>query len=172
VLSASRVIEVAAVDWQAAAAGQRYTLHPGDVACGLRDDRLHTLLGSCVAVVLTDPRRTVAAMCHVVHARLPEAGLRAADTAYGEHALAAMDLLLRQRGISPALCEAFVVGGGNMFPALVSDDAVGERNVRWALAALASRQVRVVFQDVGGAAYRRMAWTVGDGTPEVASVPV
>jgi chemotaxis protein CheD len=31
------------------------TLHPGDVVLGLRGDRLQTLLGSCVAVVLTDP---------------------------------------------------------------------------------------------------------------------
>ena len=157
---------------QSAIVPQRYTLHPGDVAFGLRDDRLQTLLGSCVAVVLTDPRRTLATMCHVVHARLPEAGPPGGDTAYGDHALTAMDMLLRQHGISLALCEAFVVGGGNMFPAMVSSDAIGERNVRWALQALARRRVRVVFQDVGGASYRRMAWTIGRGVPEVVAVPV
>jgi chemotaxis protein CheD len=47
---------------------QIYTLHPGDVACGERGDRLETLLGSCVAIILTDPRRTIGAMCHIVHA--------------------------------------------------------------------------------------------------------
>lgn len=31
------------------------TLHPGDVVLGTRGDRLQTLLGSCVAIVLTDP---------------------------------------------------------------------------------------------------------------------
>jgi chemotaxis protein CheD len=35
------------------------TLLPGDVAVGARGMRLETLLGSCVAIVLTDPRRTV-----------------------------------------------------------------------------------------------------------------
>ena len=46
---------------------QVFTLHPGDVAVGVRGDRLETLLAAGVAIVLTDPRRTVGAMCHVVH---------------------------------------------------------------------------------------------------------
>ena len=35
-------------------------LLPGDTALGYAGDRMKTLLGSCVAVILTDPRRTVA----------------------------------------------------------------------------------------------------------------
>ena len=46
-----------------------HTLHPGDLAFATRGERLDTLLGSCVAIVLTDPRRTVGVMCHIVHAR-------------------------------------------------------------------------------------------------------
>ena len=49
-------------------------LAPGDVAIGTRGDRFETLLGSCVAIVLTDPRRTVGAMCHIVHAMPAPAG--------------------------------------------------------------------------------------------------
>ena len=48
--------------------GLVHVLHPGDVACGERGERFETLLGSCVAIVLTDPRRTIGAMCHIVHA--------------------------------------------------------------------------------------------------------
>ena len=43
-------------------AGSLQILNPGDVAVGQRGDRLETLLGSCVAIVLTDPRRTIGAM--------------------------------------------------------------------------------------------------------------
>ena len=32
-----------------------HMLHPGDVSCAHGDDRLETLLRSCVAVVITDP---------------------------------------------------------------------------------------------------------------------
>ena len=114
-----------------------HVLHPGDVVCAERGVRLETLLGSCVAIVLTDPRRTVGVMCHVVHSRLPAHGQQDLNTAYGEAALAAMAQRLLARGIAPALCEAFLVGGGNMFPALVGEAHVGAHNVRWALAALA-----------------------------------
>ena len=79
---------------------------------------------------------------------------------------------LLARGIAPALCDAFLVGGGNMFPALVTDAHVGEHNVRWALAALARTKVRLVLQDTGGATYRRIGWTVGAGAPDIAAVPV
>ena len=42
--------------------GAVFDLMPGDVALGTAGDQLKTLLGSCVSVILTDPRRTVGAM--------------------------------------------------------------------------------------------------------------
>ena len=148
-----------------------HTLHPGDVVCGNQGERMDTLLGSCVAVILTDPRRTVGAMCHIVHAGHAADG--AVETsAYGHAALDAMDALLRARGIQPGLCEAYVIGGGNMFPGLFTQSHVGETNARWALDALAQRGVRVVYQDVGGNQYRRLRWAVGGDAPHVTSVPV
>jgi chemotaxis protein CheD len=146
-------------------------LHPGGVACVVRGQRLETLLGSCVAILLTDPRRTLGAMCHVVHASCP-AGGHGGNTVYGEAALDAMARLLCQRGLTLRLCQAVVLGGGNMFPTLHGQGHVGERNVAWALQALAGEGVAVVDQDVGGTAYRRVRWTVGDAAAEVARVPV
>lgn len=147
------------------------TLHPGDVVCAERGESLDTLLGSCVAVILTDPRRTLGAMCHIVHAGHAAAG--AAETsAYGHAALDAMDMLLRVRGINPALCEAYVYGGGNMFPGLFTQSHVGETNARWTLDALAQRHVRVIAHDLGGRQYRRLRWTVGTDEPQVTGVPV
>jgi chemotaxis protein CheD len=147
------------------------TLHPGDVVCAERGERLDTLLGSCVAVILTDPRRTLGAMCHIVHAGHAAEG--AVETnAYGRAALNAMDALLRARGIEPALCDAYVVGGGNMFPGLFTQSHVGETNALWTLEALARRKVRIVFHDLGGRMYRRLRWTVGTDEPQVTGVPV
>jgi chemotaxis protein CheD len=150
---------------------QIYTLHPGDVVCGERGDRLETLLGSCVAIILTDPRRTIGAMCHIVHAG-QSASSAPANAAYADVALATMYRLLRQCGIDPTQCEAYLYGGGNMFPDLVSQGHVGERNARWVCDALAEDGVRVLAQDLGGCAYRRLSWTVGMGAPQVTSVPI
>jgi chemotaxis protein CheD len=151
--------------------GAVHVLHPGDIAAGERGDRLETLLGSCVAIVLTDPRRTVGVMCHIVHSKPPLHGARPSG-AYAEVALAAMYRLLVQRGITPRLCEAFVYGGGNMFPGLFTQGHVGDDNVRWALDALAHDGIRVLVHEHGGTSYRRLGWTIGPGLPEVTAVAV
>lgn len=154
----------------AAFGATRTTLYPGDVACGMRGDRFETLLGSCIAVVLTDPRRTVGAMCHIVHST--SAGSTPRDSAWGDVALDLMYDLLRERGITPHLCEAYIYGGGNMFPGLCQGEHVGASNARWVLQALAAGGVRVLLQDVGGNTYRRLSWTVGPDAPQATAVTV
>lgn len=147
------------------------TLHPGDVACVNRGEQLETLLGSCVSVILTDPRRTVGAMCHIVHANDRSGGERSGN-AHGPAALETMERLLITRGIQPQLCEAFVFGGGNMFPDLYGNTHVGHANAHWVQRALAQRGVRVLRDDLGGRFYRQVRWTVGDDEPQVRCVPV
>jgi len=141
------------------------------VALGQHGDRLETLLGSCVAIVITDPRRTVGVMCHIVHSRPAPSGTRATG-AYADVALATMVDLLRQRGITARLCEAYVYGGGNMFPELEQGTSVGDGNADWALGALASLGIRVLAVDLGGATYRRLSWTIGRAAPQVITTAV
>ena len=148
-----------------------HTLHPGDLAFATRGERLDTLLGSCVAIVLTDPRRTVGVMCHIVHAR-PAPSNAARSAAYADVALAGMYRLLRDNAIAPRLCEAYVYGGGNMFPDLVQSSSVGDDNATWVFDALAADGIPVLAHDVGGAVYRRLRWTVGSGAPQVTAVQV
>jgi chemotaxis protein CheD len=147
------------------------TLHPGDVALGSRGEVFETLLGSCVSVILTDPRRTVGAMSHIVHAGQPQAG-EGDNTAHAEVAFERMFALLQGVGISPGLCEAYVYGGGNMFPALVRGRHVGQSNADTVLRTLRHTGIRVLVNDLGGQAYRRLRWTVGPDQPLVTAVPV
>jgi chemotaxis protein CheD len=146
-----------------------HTLHPGDVVCATLGERLQTLLGSCVAVVLTDPRRTVGVMCHIVHTGPAR---QAVDTAGAECALAAMRAALRRHGLQPGQCEAYVYGGGNMFPKLYAQAHVGAANTEWVLKALAHDGVPVLVCDVGGNRFRQLAWTVGKHAPQVTAVEV
>ncbi|RZL02050.1 MAG: hypothetical protein EOP36_08920 [Rubrivivax sp.] len=150
--------------------GQVHTLHPGDVVCAHQGDRLETLLGSCVAILLTDPHRTVGAMCHIVHSNATATARR--TTCHASTALATMYQLLRQKGFAPHLCKAYVYGGGNMFPALATTSHVGDVNASWALHALRQDRVDVVEHDLGGHAYRRVAWTIGSPRPLVEAVRV
>ena len=141
-------------------------LHPGDVACGTRGDRFETLLGSCVAVLMTDPRRTIGVMCHIVH----PGGDPEGDPCFGAAAFARMHRLLADHNIVPRLCQAWVVGGGNMFPDRYAKTHVGDANARWVLRTLVDGGVHVVGHDLGGPRYRRVHWTVGPGGPRVTSV--
>lgn len=146
-------------------------LHPGDVVCAHRGDRLETLLGSCVAILLTDPHHTVGAMCHIVHANAATATARLTNC-HASTALATMYRLLKAEGLAPQLCKAYVYGGGNMFPALPNHSHVGEANANWALQALLHGGVDVVHHDLGGSTYRRVAWTIGSQAPRVEAVRV
>jgi chemotaxis protein CheD len=141
-------------------------LMPGDIAVGLVGDQLKTLLGSCVSIILTDPRRTVGAMCHIVHVGKPNMA-NTRNTAYGSVAMQELFARLQHLGISPKLCQAYVYGGGNMFPHLFSKRHVGDANVEWALAFLAEHHITVLHQDLGGHGYRKVAWTVGADAPMV-----
>jgi chemotaxis protein CheD len=144
-------------------------LMPGDVALGQTGAQFKTLLGSCVSVILTDPRRTVASMCHIVHVGLPNAENRH-NTAYGVAAMHAMFTQLRARGINPALCQAYVFGGGNMFPQLFREKHVGAKNADWVLQYLEAQGVAVLSQCLGGNGYRKVSWTVGPQSPVVETV--
>jgi chemotaxis receptor (MCP) glutamine deamidase CheD len=54
-----------------AAAAVVHVVHPGELAIGRRGERLETLLGSCVAVLLHDPEARIGALCHIVHGGEP-----------------------------------------------------------------------------------------------------
>jgi chemotaxis protein CheD len=142
---------------------------PGDVALAFAQDQLKTLLGSCVSVILTDPKRTVAAMCHIVHVGKPNAA-NIRNTAYGVVAMDEMFARLRRVGVTPKLCEAYVFGGGNMFPHLFMARHVGASNSEWVLDYLHAQSIQVVDSCLGGNGYRKVAWTVGPTEPLVETV--
>lgn len=144
---------------------------PGEVALGTAGDELRTLLGSCVSVILTDPRRTVGVMCHIVHVGTPNAANRH-NTAYGEVAMDAMFSKLQAVGIPAQRCEAYVYGGGNMFPGIVSGTSVGDRNAQWVMEFLEDHGIHVVDVSLGGTSYRKVSWRVGAAEPKVDNVSI
>ncbi len=146
-----------------------FELMPGDVAVGAAGDTLKTLLGSCVSVILTDARRTVGVMCHIVHVGHPNAANQH-NTAFGSVAMAEMTRRLCAVGFAPRACQAYVIGGGNMFPGLVTHHHVGLNNIDWVMGYLAHHKIVVLKEDLGGAGYRKLCWTVGPADPVVETI--
>jgi chemotaxis protein CheD len=149
--------------------GAPVELMPGDVTVGAAGAQFKTLLGSCVSVILADPRRTIGSMCHIVHVGTPNSENRH-NSAYGVVAMHSMFTQLRARGINPRMCEAFVYGGGNMFPQVFRSQHVGSNNVEWVLHYLESHGVAVVDECLGGTGYRKVSWTVGPQAPVVETI--
>jgi chemotaxis protein CheD len=144
-------------------------LMPGDVALGQSGDQLKTLLGSCVSVIMTDPRRTVGVMCHIVHVGKPNA-VNLKNTAYGAVAMQDMFARLRAVGVDPLKCDAYVFGGGNMFPTMFRERHIGDANVTWVLDYLDHYGIRIIDHCLGGNGYRKLSWTVGQSEPLVETV--
>ena len=108
-------------------------------------------------------------MCHIVHVGRPNHANQH-NTAYGEVAMQTMFDRLIAVGIAPARCQAYVYGGGNMFPQLFSPTHVGAKNAQWVLNYLHDCGIVVVGNSVGGSTYRKVAWSVGREAPEVEEV--
>ena len=139
-------------------------LHPGDVTVGFATDSFETLLGSCVSILLVSPCFNVAAMCHFVYASRPSKA-RSKDASYGVVAMSKMEHLLRMAGFNAKLCNAYVFGGGNMFPGNTNLVDVGSTNVAWAFNYLNSHHIPVFGAQTGENCYRKFAWTVGSQDP-------
>lgn len=134
-------------------------------------ERLETLLGSCVSVLLTDPHHRVGVMSHIVYTRSTDPACTG-NTRYARPALQAMYTLLLGQGFNPACCEAWVIGGGHLFPEHQRLMDVGAGNVGALRKLLHDKGIRIVGESVGGYCYRKVAWVIGNAAPEVQVEPV
>ncbi|MBI5496345.1 MAG: chemotaxis protein CheD [Deltaproteobacteria bacterium] len=121
-----------------------------------------TILGSCAAVCLFDPRTRTGGMNHFL---LPRGGARQFEPArYGD---VAVELLLRQvlaAGANAGALQAKLFGGAHVLstePAKAED--LGTQNTDAARAELARLKVPVVAHDVGGRRGRKLVFSTDDG---------
>ena len=121
------------------------------IATGEDNVVLTTILGSCVATCLFDPKSRLGGMNHFL---LPDGG--AGDTGNNRYGVHAMELLINdliKKGAQKNRMIAKVFGGADM---IGNDRAVGIRNVEFALAFLKDEGVPCASQSVGGKQARRV----------------
>lgn len=139
-------------------------LKPGEFRFGDARLRLHTVLGSCVAITLWHPERHIGGMCHYV---LPERRHGKTEHLDGHYADDAMALFLREiRGhrTRPDEYELKLFGGGSMFdhePADALDVAL--RNVEYSRKLAARHGFQVVAEHLGGIGHRNIIFEIGSG---------
>jgi chemotaxis protein CheD len=140
-------------------------LQPGEYFAGDAKHTVHTLLGSCVSIILWHPSRCVGAMSHFL---LPTRGtphVVKPDGRYGDEAMALMLGELGRFDVAPQECVAKIFGGGNMFPGHVAGDAmrIGARNGEAARELLQENGIRIVSENLFGNGHRKIVFKIANG---------
>src|SRR5580658_1638665 len=121
-------------------------------------------LGSCVGVALYDPLQKMGGLAHIM---LPTSRLHPEISVPGKYADTAIEALIKdllQQGAALAGLEAKLVGGANMFGAIVQNAfPVGARNVAAARAQLMEKNILILGEEVGGIQGRTMIFNMETG---------
>ncbi|WP_332449541.1 chemotaxis protein CheD [Methanoculleus sp.] len=119
-------------------------------------------LGSCVALILHDRRRSLAGLAHIM---LPES--RGSADRPGKFADTAVSALLEEMeraGGMKFATTAIVVGGASMFEFSASALNIGERNTAAVKGLLLERGIKIEHEETGGRVGRSVYyWPEGKG---------
>lgn len=140
-------------------------LRPGDWFAGDAGYRVHTLLGSCVSIVLWHPALRVGAMSHYLLAKRGSDAAGEGDGRYGDEAMTLMLRGLQRLGANADACQAKVFGGGNMFPkqSLAGAIDVGRNNGEFARTLLRERHIPLVSESLFGVGHRLVVFDIATG---------
>lgn len=144
----------------------RVTIYVGDVHAAAHPTEVRTLLGSCIAVCLFDPSKSIGGMNHFL---LPE-GSHAADedpTRFGVYAIDDLIGKLMMLGADRRRMVAKVFGGAHVLGMRESDDGVPQRNVKFARGFLQDEGFKILAEDVGGYQPRIVVFSTSDGKARV-----
>lgn len=135
-------------------------LHPGDLAFDRAPARLRTVLGSCVALTVWQPRLKLGGMCHYL---LPEdnGNTRLKPNHYGSKALDA--LLSHMQSYAPP--ESFTLslfGGAHILPEH-EREAIGDLNIAFAKQWIQQNGFKLKLEKTGGRLSRTVILDLSDG---------
>lgn len=137
-------------------------LHPGEWYFGDRDTRIHTTLGSCIAVTLWHPDLKQGGMCHYMLPGSDQPG-EALNARYGNDALELMMKEVRRLRRCAGGYEAKLFGGASMFDVGPGGSSVAQRNIRAAERLMQHHNLTVVARSLGGTGYRQLVFDIASG---------
>lgn len=146
------------------------TIHPGDWYFGDEFERLHTILGSCVAVTLWHPQLRIGGMCHYLLAKPSAAHLKIRpdshnDFRYASVVLKDMKRIMQQYGKMPEY-HIGLFGGGDMFP-YTTTTSIGADNIAHAHRWLQQEKLRTIQEDTGGNISRSLSLIIATGEIQI-----
>lgn len=144
-------------------AEKRVYLHAGQLFASAESTAVTTILGSCVAVCLWDPRRQVGGINHFLLPHWVGNGL--ASPRFGNVAVGSLIELLLDLGSRRQDLRAKLFGGASVLSASGRDGAhLGKKNVEIARKLLGQEGIPVVAEDVEGRRGRKLIFHTEHGT--------
>jgi chemotaxis receptor (MCP) glutamine deamidase CheD len=145
-----------------AAKGQ-VVIYIGGVHVSRTGEAVRTLLGSCIAACLWDPRGRVGGMNHFL---LPAPASREGEDGLSRFGVHAMELLvgeIQKAGGERRRLQAKVFGGGHVLQTSRGVGSVPEQNVSFVRRFLAEEGIPVAAQDLGGTCARQVVFHTDTG---------
>jgi chemotaxis protein CheD len=147
-------------------------LRPGELYFGNSEEKLGTVLGSCVAIILWHPSLKYTGFCHFVlpfkaYGKANSGNYRKPSGFYGDDAVSTLVTKAKNAGTDIGDYETKVFGGSNalQLPELAGLPSVGQRNIEAAFEWVEDYGMRLISSDVGGEGSRRITFD-----PETGSV--
>lgn len=149
--------------------GQRVIIDPGEYYSTFKPGVISTLLGSCVAACLYDPRLKLIGMNHFMlsHIRYSR-DLPIHVSEAGRYGIHAMELLINDmmaKGVNRKLLRAKVFGGANLMTREGEGNnffCVGQVNCKFIREFLESENIPILAEDLGGDFGRVIHFSNGD----------
>jgi chemotaxis protein methyltransferase CheR len=136
----------------------------GEVKASAEPLKVTTLLGSCVAVCLYDPKTRIGGMNHFMLPCNHTADVQCAT--YGVHAMELLINEIMKLGGDRRRLTAKIFGGGDVLGKRITDNpgmTIGEQNIQFALGFLEKDRIPVIAKDLGGMTGRQIQFLTHTG---------
>ena len=140
---------------------ESHFLYPAALFASEKPYQINTILGSCVAVCLWDPKLKVGGMCHYMLPLWNGQGL--ASPKYGNIAIEKLLEKMYSFGSKKVNIIAKIFGGGEVIETKIVHFRIGERNIELALDQLKELRIPIVSSSVGGKNGRKIIFHTETG---------
>jgi len=151
-----------------------HSIHPGEWYFGVEYERLHTVLGSCIALTAWHPTLKIGGMCHYLLAVEPskknnvvaskefnQQRNMVGDCRYASNALEQMKRSMHAYADMNQF-QIGIFGGGDMF-AYSTPTSIGHDNITYARQWLMREKLKPIHVDVGGSISRSLMLVIPTG---------
>lgn len=136
-------------------------LYPAAMWIEKQPHRVHTILGSCVAVCLYDPVLQIGGINHYMLPYWNGQGL--ASPKYGNIAIEKLIEKMLFLGSKRENLKAKVFGGGEVIETTINQFQIGERNIQVAQEMLRERGIMIAGSSLGGKLGRKLEFNTLTG---------